>query len=345
MKLSLRSLRIILPIIAIGSTIVFTPWDLLRAWLMPLPDTVQEQVDKAQDYGFDGIIVYIEQAGQAPAFYAAGWKNRANKVPADPQALFKIASISKLYIAAATAKLVHSRRLSLEDTLADHLPALIGSIENAEQITLRMLLQHRSGIPNFIDHPDFPWEESATAVSEYLNLILDKPADFKPNKRYRYSNTNYLLIGDILDKTLGYSHHQYIKEEILAPLELTRTYALLSEVNLEEVVSGYYTEYDGDLKAYNYLSPGGSMIATASDVGIFLRALNDGSLLNEEEQAIYSSVYGYEHTGLLPGYQSIARYHKDIDTVVIQFVNTSGGNMWTKSEIFYKRLLRILRKV
>ena len=68
------------------------------------------------------------------------------------------------------------------------------------------------------------------------------------------------------------------------------------------------------------------MMATAEDVGIFLRALNDGSLLDEYEQAIYSSVYVYGHTGLLPGYYSIARYHEGIDAVVIQFVNTSKNN-------------------
>ena len=92
------------------------------------------------------------------------------------------------------------------------------------------------------------------------------------------------------------------------------------------------------------MAPGGSMVATAQDVGIFLRALNDGSLLNDEEQAIYSSVYEYQHTGLLPGYQSIARYHKDIDTAVVLFVNTSGGNSWSKMEIIYNRIIKILRK-
>ncbi|MGB8716617.1 MAG: hypothetical protein WCD66_09690, partial [Rhodanobacteraceae bacterium] len=69
----------------------------------------------------------------------------------------------------------------------------------------------------------------------------------------------------------------------------------------------------------------GSMVATAQDVGIFLRALNDGSLLNDDEQAIYSSIYEYGHTGWLRGYYRIARYHKDIDAVVVQFVNTAGG--------------------
>ena len=86
------------------------------------------------------------------------------------------------------------------------------------------------------------------------------------------------------------------------------------------------------------------MVASAQDVGIFLRALNDGSLLGAEAQAIYTSIYVYEHTGLLGGYSSIARYHKDIDTVVIQFVNTSGGNSWMITEVNYNRILRILRK-
>jgi D-alanyl-D-alanine carboxypeptidase len=344
MKRTKRFLRIVIPIVAIICTVVFTPWDALWIWAAPLPGTVNEQVDNAIGHSLDGIIVYVDKKGSGPNFYAAGWKNRENKVPADPHALFKIASIRKLYIAAATAKLVNNKSLTLDKTLADYLPELAGSIENADQITLRMLLQHRSGIPNFTDDPRFPWFKPFTNTNEILNLVLDKPAVFKPGSRYSYSNTNYLLIGNILDKTLGYSHRQYIKKEILDPLGLTHTYALLSEVDLGEVVSGYITGYNEDLKVLDYVSPGGSMVATAQDVGIFLRALNDGSLLNHDEQAIYSSIYVYEHTGLLPGYESIARYHKDIDTVVILFVNTSGGNSWTKIDIIYNRIVRILRR-
>ena len=86
------------------------------------------------------------------------------------------------------------------------------------------------------------------------------------------------------------------------------------------------------------------MVATAQDVGIFLRALNDGSLLNDDEQAIYSSIHEYEHTGWLPGYYSIARYHEDNDTVVIQFVNTTGGNTIMMSNIVYNRIVKILHR-
>ena len=152
-----------------------------------------------------------------------------------------------------------------------------------------------------------------------------------------------MLIGEILDKTLGYRNHQYIKREILIPLELNNTFSLLSEVNLDDVMSGYSVGYDGDIKYNDFINPAGSMVATAEDVGIFLRALNDGSLFDEGEQAIYSSIYEYEHTGLLPGYSSIARYHKDIDAVVVQFVNTSGGYTWNLSEIVYNRIIKIVR--
>lgn len=331
-------------IATIGSIVVFVPWLAACAYLAPLPDTVQEQVDDAINYDLDGIVVYVDKKGHEPEFYSAGWKNRENKVPADPHALFKIGSISKLYIAAAAAKLVSNKQLSLDDTLTDHLSELAGRIENADNITLRMLLQHRSGIPDWIEDPEFPWDKSLTKVSEVLELVLDDPAEFEPDARYDYSNTNYLLIGNILDKTLGYGHQRYIQTELLAPLGLSHTFGLLSDLAAEEVVSGYYTGYEGDVKSLDFVSPGGSMIATAQDVGIFLRALNDGTLLNAEEQAIYSSIYVYDHTGLLPGYSSFARYHKDIDAVVIQFVNTSGGNSWMISEIVYNRIVRILSK-
>lgn len=339
-----RLLRILILFVSIFCSVIFIPWVIVRSWLAPLPDTIQEQLDDALDYDLDGIIVYVDQTGKPPAFYAAGWRDKENKVPADPQALFKIASISKLYIAVSAAKLINSKRLSLDDALSTLLPEVVTRIENADRITLRMLLRHRSGIPDWIEDPEFPWAKPPTDVNKVLELVLDEPAEFEPDSKYDYSNTNYLLVGKIIDRTLGYNHQEYIKSEVLKPLGLTRTFSSLSEVNFNEVVSGYDSNYGKDVKMLNFVSPGGSMIATAQDVGIFLRGLNDGSLLNKNEQAIYSSIYMYEHTGLLPGYQSIARYHKNINAVVVQFVNTSGGDKWTISEILYNRIIKILSR-
>jgi CubicO group peptidase (beta-lactamase class C family) len=286
------------------------------------------------------MIVYVDEAGKPPAFYAAGWHDRKNKIPADPKALFKIASISKLYVAVSVTKLVNNNRLSLDTTLASYFPELVGRIENTETITLRMMVQHRSGIPTFTDNPAF-WADQPDNSKEALEYALDLPGNFEPGKDYGYSNTNYLLIRKLIDKTLGYNHFQFIREEILTPLNLNNTFGSLKEVGLDDVMSGYYVGIEDDLKADE-----NGMLATAQDVGIFLRALNDGSVFNIGEQKIYSSIYVYEHTGLVPGYQSIAKYHKDIDTVVIQFNNTTdfNGYEWNLSEIIYNRILKILRK-
>jgi D-alanyl-D-alanine carboxypeptidase len=334
-----RILRIVFVIASISS-LYFVPWILVKAWILPLPDTVQEQLNETIEQGFDGIIVYVDQAGKPPEFYAAGWHDRKNKIPAYPQALFKIASITKLYVAVGTTKLVKDGRLSLDRTLAEYFPELAGRIENADRITLRMMLQHRSGIPNFVDHPDF-WKKPPKNKQETLDYALDLPADFEPGEDYGYSNTNYMLISDLIDQVNGYPHQQYIKEEILTPLGLKNTFGSLSEVNIDDVMSGYYVGIEKDFKTENT----GLILATAEDVGIFLRALNDGSVFNEGEQEIYSSIYEYEHTGLLPGYQSIAKYHEDIDTVVIQFNNTTNfvGYDWNLAEITYSRIVKIVR--
>jgi len=319
-------------------SLFFVPWILVKAWILPLPETVQEQVDEAIGYGFDGMIVYVDQAGKQPQFYTGGWKDREKKIPADPKSLFKIASISKLYTAVAATKLAKEKRLSFDKSLTDYLPELKRGIENADEITLKMMIQHRSGIPNFTYNPAF-WENEEENGKNALDFALDLPASFKPDKGYEYSNTNYLLLRKILDKVLGYNHNEYIKEKILKPLELKNTFFSINDVDLAYVVSGYYVGIEEDFKARDF-----GMLATAEDVGIFLRALNNGSVFEEGEQEIYP--YEYNHGGLVIGYQSLAEYHKDIDAVVVQFINTTDfeGYEWNLSEIIINRIVKIIKK-
>ncbi|MCB0497057.1 MAG: beta-lactamase family protein [Cyclobacteriaceae bacterium] len=322
-------------------SLYFVPWLLVKAWILPLPDTIQEQADEAIDHGFDGVIVYVDQAGKPPKYFASGWHNREAKIPARPDALFKIASISKLYDAVAVTKLVSAGRLSLDKTIADYLPELVGRIENADKITLRLMIQHRSGIPNFTDAPNF-WAAPTQSYEESLALILDKPANFKPGEDYEYCNTNYLLINKIMDDALGYNNFQFIREEILIPLHLNHTFGSLKEVNLDDVMSGYHVGHPFDLKADEH-----GMLATAEDVGTFLRALNDGSVFKDkEEQEIYASIYKYEHGGWVPGYQSFAKYYKDIDAVVVEFYSTTDSKLynWNLSEIINNRIVKILKR-
>ena len=331
----------IIRLLLLISTIVslfFVPWILVKAWILPLPHTVHEQVDEAISHGFDGIIVYVDEAGKPPAFYTAGWKDRDNRIASEPDSLFKIASISKLYAAVAITKMAREQRLSLDDLLVDHLPELKDRIEHSEKITLKMMVQHKSGIPNFTDNAAY-WENEPENSKRALDFALDLPASFEPGDGYEYSNTNYLLLRKIMDKVLGYSHHEYIKQKILLPLELNNTYFSLSEVNMDDVMSGYYVGYEEDVKARDY-----GMLATAEDVGKFLRALNNGAIFNEGEAEL--DPYVFEHGGLVIGYQSLAEYDKDLDTVVVQFINTTDfdGYEWNLSEITISRLFKILRK-
>jgi CubicO group peptidase (beta-lactamase class C family) len=329
-------LRITAAVVTILSIYLFAPWEFGLYYLKPLPKTIEQELTNAVNERLDGIIVYVAQEGKKPEYYSEGFHNRDDKTKAYPQALFKIASIAKLYDASAAVKLVARGQLSLDQTLAFYLPDIAGRIQYADRITLRMMIQHRSGIPNFTDQEDFNWGESSL---DTLELIFDQPADFEPNSDYRYSNTNYYLLQRVMTKVLGYDYGQFIKEEMLASLGITSTYMSVNEVEQDRLMSGYYVGYPDDFK---HLDQG--MVATAEDVGHFLRALNSGSLFTEKEAKIYESLYEFQHDGWVLGYWSRARYYQDIDTVVIQFVNTTGDDTLILSQIVHNRIVDIIRK-
>lgn len=321
-------------------SLFFVPWLLVKAWILPLPDTIEQQLEQAVGHGFDGVVVYVEQAGKAPEFYAAGWHDRDKKKPADPHALYKIASIAKLYDAVAATKLVADGRLSLDKTLAEYLPSLESRIDHANEITLRMMIQHRSGLPNFTDVPNF-WAQPTDNFEDSLALILGTPASFAPNADYQYSNTNYLLLNKIVDNALGYDNWKFKKTEILDRLALNNTYRSLADVpDIAAVMSGYHLGYPDDLKYEDH-----GMHASAEDVGRFLRALNDGSIFDGNEREIYASIYQFEHSGWVPGYQSFALYHAKLDTVVVAFYSTTDPKLynWNLAQIVNGRVKKIIQ--
>jgi len=331
-------LRIAAVFVTFASIYLFAPWQFGLYYFSPLPVTAREQVEEAAAQGINGIILYVDRKGKPPRLYTSGWHDRDAKIKAYPTALFKIGSIRKLYDAVAFSKLVAAGLLSPEDTLADHLPALKGRIDHAEHITLRMMIGHRSGIPNFTDQDGFNWGETLSR-EDALALVLDQPASFAPDSDYGYSNTNYLLLRRIMSKVLGYDHWQYIKAEILTPLGLEHTYRSVQGVNIADVMGGYHIGYDQNFKTLDQ-----GFVATAEDVGRFLRALNEGTVFKAGEREIYVSLYNLGHTGWVLGHSSRAHYHQDIDTVVVQFVNTTGNDTVMLTGIIYNRILKILSR-
>ena len=197
------------------------------------------------------------------------------------------------------------------------------------------MVQHRSGIPNFTDHPQFHWGELKLDI---MDLVYDQPADFAPDTDYAYSNTNYLLLQQIIAQITGAPHGDYIKQVLLEPLGLNHTFFSIHEVNKDDMMSGYHLGYEDDLR---HLDQG--YVSTAKDVATFLRALNEGAFFTEQEQQIYASIYEYNHTGWVLGYQSIARYHPEDDMVVIQFVSTTGNDLVLLTKILYSRVIEIIQ--
>lgn len=308
-----------------------------------LATSVESALDHGVANGLDGIWVFVDDGRGAPEFEAAGNQDRATLAPADVSNLFKIASISKMFIAVSGTKMVAAGNLQLDDTLAQWLPDLAARIENADSITVRHLLLHRSGVPDFDSQPGFSWNDAHTDIDAVLELALDRPADFAPNARFEYSNTNYLLLGRLFDTALGYHHHLFIQDEILSPLGMMNTYSLLGDADVAQLARGYWNGVDRTDQ--DYVVPGGSMVSTAEEVGIFLRALATGSLLTPDERQTYESLFaGFGHSGWLPGYQSNAQYFSDMDTVLVQFVNETGGGTETVAQEVYDSLVDYLRR-
>lgn len=303
--------------------------------------TVDEVLVAGVRQGVDAIWLYVDD-GTPDSTKALGLSNRTTRAPAQPDDLFKIASISKLFIAVSAIKLIDANMLSLDDSMAFWLPAEAARIDNADQISVRNLLQHRSGVPDFDSQAGFSWRRAHTDEDLLLDTIYDVPADFEPDSRYEYSNTNYLLLGRILDAALGYHHHDFVQNEILSVLGMNDTVALLSAVDVALLARGYWEGVDRTEQ--DYTIPGGSMVSTARDVGVFMRALARGELLSDRERVLYSSLFpDYAHSGWLPGFQSVARYYADIDTVLVQFINMTGGDSEQVAQDVHASVLEVLR--
>lgn len=337
-----RTKRLLQVLLLAGTAVslFYVPWPILGAWLPPLPDSVEAQLEASAEGALDGIVVYADFGDGAPVTAAVGWHDPARELPARADALFKIASISKLYVAVAVTKLAVGGRLDLDAPLSSLLPEFAGRIAHADRITPRLLVQHRSGIPNYTDAPMF-WAERPSSAEGCLELVLDAPADFEPGEDWAYSNTNYLLLGMIMDRVLGHPHFEFIQSAILDRLGLKDTYAGIDARNEADVMSGFHVGYPQDLKGEAV-----GMVASAADVARFVRALNDGSLFDAGEAAVYAELYEYEHTGLVPGYQSTVRYHADLDAVVVQFSTPTDfeGYNWNLASICYDRVVDILRR-
>ncbi|MFI6908415.1 serine hydrolase domain-containing protein [Nonomuraea sp. NPDC050394] len=223
--------------------------------------------------------------------------------PAKPatDGLFRIGSTTKTFTATLVLQLVAEGRITLDTPVDDHLP----EYGLDRRITVRMLLQHTSGVFNFTGeyYPDGTFGPGIPGLGkewvvdnrsrtykpdELVRLALSKPARFEPGTAWSYSNTNYVLARLLVEKITGGTFAEEMEARILHPLGLSGTVLPEASPDIPEPhAHGYYRYQDGeewktaDTTSFNpsWISAAGDMISTTKDLHTFFSALNSGKLI------------------------------------------------------------------
>jgi CubicO group peptidase (beta-lactamase class C family)/pimeloyl-ACP methyl ester carboxylesterase len=261
-----------------------------------LTSSFAEVLQTGIDRGLTGAALMVDQHDRVLFDGAAGLAKSETQTPLSPTDRFRIYSITKSFTAVLLLQLVDEGVLSLDDTVTDWLddPA-VARIPNVEQITLRQLLTHTSGVYDYFaeDSPfwqdaylgqDADWSRIWTPAEllAYADGAKHAP-DFAPGEGVRYSNTGYILLGLIVEKATGQAFADRLHQQILDPLGLTDTYFAATEPVPGGTVPGYHLFGDELVNvSATHLSAQwteGGIVSTTHDLMRFADALFGGELL------------------------------------------------------------------
>ena len=233
--------------------------------------------------GTPSVSVAIRRDGASVLTRAWGLSNVESRRPATPEMRYAIGSVTKQFCAAAILLLQEDGKLSLDDRVARHLPG----VPHADQVTIRQLLNHTAGYDDY-------WAQT------YLPHYLLKPADVPriirewggrplthtPGAESRYSNTNYLIAGAIVEKVSGVSFFRFLQERIFQPLGMRSAFDYTANKLPASDASGYFTYGIGPLRpatreAGAWLFGAGNLAMTASDLAVWDQSIIARSLLSE----------------------------------------------------------------
>lgn len=258
---------------------------------------LQKIIDELIKLGVPGasIAVYSSEGWWT---YSAGFAKIEDKMLMQPCHLLHLQSVAKTYMAVAILKLVEQKRIDLNQPITKYLPPEFSIyISTPEKITVRMLLNHTSGVPEYnfvpayvaflLQHPTYFHQPV-----EYLNYIDKKPLDFIPGSKYSYRNTNFLLLSMIADAITG-NHAKFIRETIFNPLGLTQTFYRDSQgyINYPTLVNSYWDRHgDGVIENVTVLQNNNvaslvgddGIVATPTEAVKFLKGLMDGKIISKE---------------------------------------------------------------
>jgi CubicO group peptidase (beta-lactamase class C family) len=188
-----------------------------------------------------GLSIAIARNGALLYASGYGYRDVQKRLPADAGTVYNIASMTKQFTATAILLLQEDGKLSVDDSLARYLP----DYRYAREITLREMLNHTSGIPDYSIVDNVPHKATA---AQFVDLIKDAPLDFPPGSRFEYSNTNYVILGMIVEQVSGESYGSFLARRVFQPLGMRATSARMIPQDVPDGAVGY-TYADGKIVA------------------------------------------------------------------------------------------------
>ncbi|MFC1661646.1 serine hydrolase domain-containing protein [Gemmatimonadota bacterium] len=341
-----------------------------------LEESLQAIVDEFHAGGsFPGASAAVSLPDGSVLTLVAGEADTVRHLPMSSDARMLQGSVGKTYVAAAAMRLIGEGRLDLDSPVSDYLGdrAWYSRVPNAQGISIRTLMTHTSGVMRYefkeaftrdlTARPDKHW-----APEELVSYVLDEEAAFAPGEGWEYSDTNFILLGMILEDLTGTPLYELIQDWILEPLELRNTVPSDSRT-----IPGLIQGYAGPANPFGgtdevllpdgrfVINPqfewaGGGFASTTEDLARWARALYTGeafdpALLDLMLDGVPAQLgpdtrYGlgaiirttplgpsYGHSGMFPGFLTEMAYFPDLDVAVALQVNTSVGRSLGRSPV------------
>jgi CubicO group peptidase (beta-lactamase class C family) len=316
---------------------------------MELCDRVDAVMAKHVTADGPGAVIGILKDGNFVHRKAYGLADLEWDTPLVPEAVFRIASVTKQFTAVAIMMLKERGLLALDASISAYLP---GFPLRGREVTVRQLLNHTSGIKSYSDVPEFMREKSRLHLSlpKLIDLIKDQPFDFEPGERHLYNNSGYVLLGAIIERLGGCKYRDFLKHEIFEPLGMASTCYLFDEMIVGKRAYGYWHTTRGiehvPPMSMTWPSAAGGLGSTVDDLRLWDRAIREHRLISKTSFELmleptklgdgsifpYGLGWGtgsylgrrlYHHLGGLPGFSSQMTQFLDEDMTIILLANRS----------------------
>ena len=288
-------------------------------------------------------VVSLSAGGDVIYERAFGFADAARETQIDEDTQFRLGAVSAQFTAAAVLRLVQAGELALTDPISRFLPDYPGP---GAAITIRQLLSHTSGLPNYLNRPELSARrKDVFTPHELLELFWAEPLDFDPGRDFGYSDSDYVVLGMIIEKVTKQSYAEHMREALFEPFDLDDTDAAVPE-SAKDVARGYSAGPSGDLVAAegfhdSILYAALGVRATAHDLLEWHDALQEGDVLEPEleEQSlkVVKNHYAFGwfvrqqrghtvlgHSGALPGYATHFARVPELDLCIVVLMNNSS---------------------